>query len=100
MDLESLDLSSWRVAFSGAEPVRPRTIEAFSERFASAGFRRSAFYPCYGLAEATLFVSGGRSDRGPVIRDFDRAARKRVMARLAMTLRRVWWPAATAGTAR
>jgi len=53
-----LDLSSWRVAFNGAEPVRPETMERFSEGFAPVGFRPRALFPCYGLAEATLFVSG------------------------------------------
>ncbi|HEY0511015.1 MAG TPA: amino acid adenylation domain-containing protein [Thermoanaerobaculia bacterium] len=54
-----LDLASWEVAFNGAEPVRPDTLERFAAAFAPQGFRRRAFYPCYGLAEATLFVSGG-----------------------------------------
>jgi 8-amino-7-oxononanoate synthase len=52
------DLSSWRVAFNGAEPVRRRTLERFASAFELCGFRASAFYPCYGMAEATLFVSG------------------------------------------
>ncbi|MCW3841499.1 SDR family NAD(P)-dependent oxidoreductase [Micromonospora yasonensis] len=64
----ALDLSSWRLAFSGAEPVRAETIDRFTEAFASSGFRRSAFYPCYGLAEATLFVSGGLAGAEPRIR--------------------------------
>ncbi|SCL56923.1 Acyl transferase domain-containing protein [Micromonospora eburnea] len=64
----ALDLSSWRLAFSGAEPVRAETIDRFAEAFAPAGFRRSAFYPCYGLAEATLFVSGGLEGAEPDIR--------------------------------
>jgi amino acid adenylation domain-containing protein len=54
----TLDLSSWRVAFCGAEPVRHGTLETFAEAFRACGFRRQAFLPCYGLAEATLFVSG------------------------------------------
>jgi len=54
-----LDLSRWRVAFNGAEPVRPETLDRFALAFAPAGFRREAFLPCYGLAEATLLVSGG-----------------------------------------
>lgn len=54
-----LDLSSWTVAFTGAEPVRDATMRAFTDAFAPAGFRREAFYPCYGLAEATLMVAGG-----------------------------------------
>jgi amino acid adenylation domain-containing protein len=64
-----LDLSSWRVAFNGAEPVRAATLDAFAAAFAPAGFRRRAFYPCYGLAEATLFVSGGDPDAPPVVRE-------------------------------
>lgn len=57
--LEELDLSSWRVAFCGAEPVRLSTMSAFSERFAPVGFSAEALYPCYGLAEATLLITGG-----------------------------------------
>jgi acyl-CoA synthetase (AMP-forming)/AMP-acid ligase II len=57
-----LDLSSWSVAFNGAEPIRWRTLTSFADRFASAGFHRRAFFPCYGLAEATLIVSGGHWD--------------------------------------
>jgi amino acid adenylation domain-containing protein len=64
---EGLDLSSWRVAFNGAEPVRAATLDAFAEAFASSGFRREAFYPCYGLAEATLFVSGGDPEVAPKV---------------------------------
>lgn len=67
----TLDLSCWEVAFNGAEPVRAETIERFSEYFAPCGFRREAFYPCYGLAEATLMVSGGFVKDPPVIRSFD-----------------------------
>jgi acyl-CoA synthetase (AMP-forming)/AMP-acid ligase II len=57
--LETLDLSSWDVAYNGAEPVRADTMSRFSAAFASCGFRPGAFHPCYGLAEATLLVSGG-----------------------------------------
>ena len=64
--IASLDLSSWRVAFNGAEPVRAETLNQFANAFASWGFRRSSFYPAYGLAEATLKVSGGRRAGGPV----------------------------------
>jgi amino acid adenylation domain-containing protein/non-ribosomal peptide synthase protein (TIGR01720 family)/FkbM family methyltransferase len=53
-----LDLSSWRVAFNGSEPIRSDTLERFTKAFAPCGFRRAAFHPCYGLAEATLLVSG------------------------------------------
>ncbi|MBZ5526252.1 MAG: fatty acyl-AMP ligase [Acidobacteriia bacterium] len=52
-----LDLSCWRVAFNGAEPVHHDTLVEFSESFSACGFRREAFHPCYGLAEATLLVS-------------------------------------------
>ncbi len=57
--LEDLDLSSWQVAFNGAEPVDYKVIQAFSEYFAPAGFRPEAFYPCYGMAESTLLIAGG-----------------------------------------
>ncbi|MEH2078581.1 MAG: AMP-binding protein [Nostoc sp.] len=65
---QQLDLSSWEVAFNGAEPVRAETIERFSATFADCGFKRSAFYPCYGMAETTLIVSGGLKKEPPVIR--------------------------------
>src|SRR5215203_5066021 len=55
----TLDLSSWEVAVTGAEPIRQEILERFVAAFAPCGFRREAFYPAYGLAEATLFVSGG-----------------------------------------
>lgn len=58
--LAELDLSSWRLALCGAEPVRAQTLDAFARRFASAGLRAASLYPGYGLAEATLVVSGGR----------------------------------------
>ncbi len=54
----TLDLSSWSVAFNGAEPIRQQTLEHFAYTFAECGFRPEAFYPCYGMAEATLMVSG------------------------------------------
>ncbi|NJM65763.1 MAG: AMP-binding protein [Acaryochloris sp. RU_4_1] len=57
--LETLDLSSWTVAFNGAEPIRSETLGRFCEKFALCGFRAKAFYPCYGMAEATLMVTGG-----------------------------------------
>ncbi len=75
-----LDLGSWELAFNGAEPVQADTLERFAEAFAPAGFRRQAFYPCYGLAEATLFVSGGEADAPPEIRDFEAAALERGIA--------------------
>ncbi|MFB7331126.1 fatty acyl-AMP ligase [Streptomyces adustus] len=65
--VDSLDLSSWKVAFNGAEPVRAATLRRFTGTFAPAGFRREAFYPCYGLAEATVMVTGGSVDTPPVL---------------------------------
>jgi amino acid adenylation domain-containing protein len=56
-DLKGLDLSRWRVAYNGAEVVRPETLERFAARFGSCGFSAEAFRPCYGLAESTLLVS-------------------------------------------
>lgn len=63
---QTLDLSHWQVAFNGAEPVRAQTLERFSEVFAPCGFRKEAFYPCYGLAETTLFVSGRKQNIAPI----------------------------------
>lgn len=57
-DKKSLDLSSWTLAFNGAEPVRKTTLDRFTQAFKECGFDPHAFYPCYGLAESTLFVSG------------------------------------------
>jgi acyl-CoA synthetase (AMP-forming)/AMP-acid ligase II len=53
-------LDSWELAYVGAEPVRADTLDLFARKFAPLGFKREAFFPCYGLAEATLYVSGGR----------------------------------------
>ena len=66
-----LDLSTWTVAFNGAEVVHHETLEKFAQAFEAFGFRRSAFYPCYGLAEATLMVSGGDLSSEPVLIDVD-----------------------------
>ena len=57
--LQDLDLSSWHVAFNGAEPIEYQVIEAFTKYFAPTGFRPEAFYPCYGMAESTLLIAGG-----------------------------------------
>ena len=65
--LANLDLSSWDLAYSGAEPVRAETLEQFREKFASRGFNESAFYPCYGMAETTLFATGGEKNQKPVV---------------------------------
>jgi acyl-CoA synthetase (AMP-forming)/AMP-acid ligase II len=71
---ESLDLSSWRVAYNGAEPIRADTLRAFHAAFAPRGLRWNAFYPVYGLAEATLMVSSGGRAYEPVIRRVDGVA--------------------------
>lgn len=63
---QRLDLSSWRVAFNGAEPVRARTLEAFAEAFAVSGFRRKSFYPSYGLAETTMQSSSNPAAQPPI----------------------------------
>lgn len=86
--IERLDLSSWQVAFCGAEPVRPQTLARFASTFRPAGFRPGAFLPCYGLAEATLIVSGigGLSGTSPTAKTpatlvrVDRAALSRNLA--------------------
>lgn len=72
--LTALDLSSWKVAFNGAEPIRANTLEAFAEKFAPCGFRREAFRPCYGLAEATLIVSGSPEPRSPLVKHISKKA--------------------------
>ncbi len=78
---EALDLSSWRVAFNGAEPVRPETLSRFAEAFRVSGLRPDALYPCYGLAESTLLVAGRGSRQGPVVRSYDRVSLKGGRAR-------------------
>jgi acyl-CoA synthetase (AMP-forming)/AMP-acid ligase II len=70
-DCEGMDLSSWEVAFNGAEPIRAETMAAFSERFRSQGFRPTAFVPVYGLAEATLMVTSPAKDSLPKTQRFD-----------------------------
>lgn len=67
--IRGVDLSSWSVAFCGAEPIRAATIERFTERFAPQGFRRQAFYPCYGMAESTLLITGVQVGAGPAVQD-------------------------------
>ncbi|WP_171075114.1 fatty acyl-AMP ligase [Nonomuraea basaltis] len=69
-ELASLDLTTWRVAFSGAEPIRASTVQRFTRRFAPCGLRPDALVGCYGLAEATLLVTGaGPEDREVLIAD-------------------------------
>ncbi|KOX12430.1 fatty acyl-AMP ligase [Nocardiopsis sp. NRRL B-16309] len=73
-DREGLDLSGWEIAFNGAEPVRAATMEAFTRAFAPHGFSGRAFYPCYGLAENTLMVTGSRIGAVPPSVGVDLAA--------------------------
>jgi acyl-CoA synthetase (AMP-forming)/AMP-acid ligase II len=69
-----LDLSSWDLAYCGSEPVRAETLEAFAQAFEKYGFRREAFLPCYGLAEATLIVTGEKKGAGVRTHDVLRRA--------------------------
>lgn len=73
-DSARLDLSHWRLAFSGAEPVRAETLHRFAEAFEPAGFNARAFYPCYGLAESTLLAAGPHHDDNPTLLAVDRAS--------------------------
>ncbi len=70
-DCEGLDLSSWKVAYNGAEPIRAETLAKFSEKFEPYGFRAESHYPCYGMAETTLIVSGADCRKRPVVRSVD-----------------------------
>jgi fatty-acyl-CoA synthase len=65
-DLEGLDLSRLRIAGCGAEPINPRVLRSFAERFASVGFDDEALLPCYGMAEATLAITFHEHDRAMV----------------------------------
>lgn len=71
---ETLDLSSWSVAFNGAEPIRHDTLERFAEAFAECGFRKEAFYPCYGMAETTLMISGVQKATSPIVKAVQKSA--------------------------
>lgn len=72
----TLDLGSWQIAFNGAEPIRLQTLEAFAKTFQACGFCSDAFYPCYGMAETTLMVTGGTRMRSPQICAVDPIALK------------------------
>ncbi|MBT2440934.1 amino acid adenylation domain-containing protein [Streptomyces sp. ISL-36] len=83
-DRACLDLSSWRHAMMGAEPVRPSTMAAFAAAFEVSGFSPRAFHPCYGLAETTLFATGGPTRGGaPRVLDLSRDALERGRAEAA-----------------
>ncbi len=66
-EMVGIDLSSWDVAFNGAEPVRRDTIQNFTQKFSQYGFRPNTMYPCYGMAESTLIVTGKRKPQTPTI---------------------------------
>ena len=70
----SLDLSKWEVAFTGAEPVRADTLKQFADVFQECGFKSAALYPCYGMAETTLFVTGGSKSDSPPIKSVAKTA--------------------------
>lgn len=70
-ELSGIDLSTWKTAFNGAEPVRPSTIDQFTARFGKVNFDRKAILPCYGMAETTLIVTGGPHKLGPITSWFD-----------------------------
>lgn len=72
--LATLDLSSWEAACNGAEPIRAETVRAFTQRFEPAGFKPEAFFPCYGMAETTLLVSGTPRGTRPVVLAVDAEA--------------------------
>jgi acyl-CoA synthetase (AMP-forming)/AMP-acid ligase II len=82
-DLEGVDLSTWRVAINGAEPVRASTVERFGQRFAAHGFRREAIRPSYGLAETTLMTATGSLGDGASIVEVDATALTNGNLRLA-----------------
>ncbi|MEP6999386.1 MAG: aminotransferase class I/II-fold pyridoxal phosphate-dependent enzyme, partial [bacterium] len=70
---DSLDLSRWRIAINGAEPIRADTLDRFEGVFGRQGFRRESFLPCYGLAETTLFAAGVSRTTAPTVIAVDRA---------------------------
>jgi len=72
-DRAELNLENWQLAFCGAEPIHPSTLELFANAFAPARFNPSAFYPCYGLAEVTLLATGGQGPAEPEVLYVDRS---------------------------
>lgn len=72
--MQGVDLSSWKIALNGAEPVRAETLRNFTRTFAAHGFQPTAVFPAYGMAEATLLISGGRRGAGHVTRAVSQAA--------------------------
>jgi len=76
-DLEGLDLSSWRAALNGAEPISPRSLDRFEKKFAPCGFRKTSFFPVYGLAESSLLLTAPVLGAGVRIEAVDRDAFQR-----------------------
>lgn len=77
-----LDLSCWKIAFNGSEPISVDTLDRFTRAFSECGFKREAFFPCYGLAEATLMVSGSGKDDPPTLLTVDQESLARNQVRL------------------
>jgi acyl-CoA synthetase (AMP-forming)/AMP-acid ligase II len=76
--MQGVDLSSWKVALNGAEPVHAETIQRFHETFAGHGFDPNTTFPAYGMAEATLLISGGRRGAGHVTRTVSRSPHRSI----------------------
>jgi amino acid adenylation domain-containing protein len=82
--LEELDLSSWRIAVNAAEPIDPDIVSRFSERFSACGFANNATWPCYGMAEVTLFLTGNPVDEPPTISSFSQSKLQHYIAQPAI----------------
>lgn len=95
----ALDLSSWHIAFDGAEVVRRDTLERFTAKFAPVGFRRAAFLPCYGLAETTLIAAATPRAAEPTVISVERDGLERGEARPGTNRALVASGRATLGTA-
>lgn len=80
---KQLDLSAWRLAYVGAEPISARILDEFARTFAECGFRPEYLYPCFGLAESSLMVTGVEAGTGPLVRTFDGSALEKDRAHLA-----------------
>jgi acyl-CoA synthetase (AMP-forming)/AMP-acid ligase II len=86
-EIDQLDLSCWKVAFNGAEPIRKQTLDDFCNKFERCGFQRSSFHPCYGLAESTLMATGmDREGTGLVFQTVSRTALERNQIEAAMAV--------------
>ncbi len=82
-ELKQLDLTCWKTAFNGSEPVRAKTLERFVAKFEKCGFSRDAYHPAYGLAEVTLFVTAGSPKKPPEVEAFDAEGLEAGLARVA-----------------